>query len=92
MRAHRIAAKNGEYVAEFETDEGPVRLTYVAYGRKNDCSSGCFTSFVCAIEAGERAELYYASWNPGPSDEVPLEWATQRPGVVPRSATPRGCP
>lgn len=75
------APVHDEFVAEFTTDDGPARFTYVAYGRLSDCASGCFSSHVCAIEDDAGVQLWSASWHPVHVDEIPVGLVEQCPGI-----------
>lgn len=65
--------------AEFEVDGRIVALTQVEYGELWDCSSGCVSSKVCAIEDGEEVHLFYASWTT--QGEAPLGIEELCPGA-----------
>lgn len=59
-----------EHRATFDFEGREVALTHVEYGELMDCSAGCFSSTVCAIEDGEDVLLFYASWHA--DDETPI--------------------
>jgi hypothetical protein len=71
------AQVHGEYFKEFEVDGEVVRLTFVQYGLRRDCPSGCFSSNLCAIEDDDEVLLYFANWY-GPEEE-PLQVDAQCP-------------
>lgn len=39
-----------------------VSLVYVAYGAKNDCPSGCFSSYICGVYDADQSQLYSFAW------------------------------
>ena len=70
---------HSQHAATFDFDGRQVRLTHVEYGARMDCSSGCFSSHVCAIEDGSDVLLFYAFWTtPG---EAPVGLSTSCPGL-----------
>jgi len=46
----------------FDLEGKPVELVYIAYGKLQDCASGCFSSHVCVVYEENDPLLYSASW------------------------------
>jgi tetratricopeptide (TPR) repeat protein len=78
-----------ENARSFTVDGRSVRFSHVAYGAREDCPSGCFSSHLCAVEDGDQTQLFYAFWTA--AGEQPRALAAECPALAPAATTTAGC-
>ena len=57
----------------FTVEGAQVTLVYLAYGELQDCPSGCFSSFLCALATADGPLQYSAMWVPAGERPMALQ-------------------